>query len=679
MLKNRMKQRIALVAVSALTAGVLSVASAPQVNAGVNDVTANTLWLASTNSTTGVPIVTALGGDTAADKNMGFVAITSTTGTAQGIGTGQAGTVGTASMLPTGSLVFNTKGGAATDAISLNVSGGSISSANSPRILLGEIQTIATGDIVEVTTGAAHGLSVGAVITIDAQNNKADATSVQVTAVSSTTVFRYVGTALLDADVAKTADSGFFTVALTYDGLTSVVRSPGANPTLAAIVSPTGAVGTTMTVSAYKGASVTVSTPTNGTLLGQWVITIVSASASAVFSAGDSNVATQVQQVKGTVCSGIATFDDVASIRNGSNACIHVNPKDAYGAAITTGTITASATNSAKVLVSAANAAAGFLAAAPFSSVASAANLYVVVLPATAGVGQTTTVTLTWNGVVIGTKNITFQGDIAKLTFVAASSKTVYKNGATNAAADGGRLAIAYVATDALGQAVTLAAGPTISDATGAMTPAVLDNTNDGAIGVLQTAALGGGASAMTIASNALVGAGTFRLKLTNAAGVDIKSDVINATVSTGAATFTAAWDKASYSPGEIAVLTITAKDSGGRGVAQGVAFGTNAAITINTDGFTSLTTACDTLSTQTVKGTDGSRTCSYAVKNTAGAYAYSVSVPTSSAQSAIAGTLKIAESAGTVSNAQVLQSIVALIASINKQIQALQKLILKR
>jgi hypothetical protein len=434
-----------------------------------------------------------------------------------------------------------------------------------------------------------------------------------------------------------------------------------------------------MTIQAWTGAGIAALTPTNGILAGTVTFTVVAASASGVFSAGDSNVATQLQRAKGTACSAIATFDDVASIVNGNTGCIHVNPKDAYGAAVTTGSITATATNGAKVLVSAANAAAGFLAAASFSSATSAANLYVVVVPATAGVGQTTAVTLTWNGVVIGTKNFTFQGDIAKLTFVAASSKTVYKNGSTNAAADGGRLAIAYVATDSLGQAVTLTAGPTISDATGAMTPAILDNTNDGAIGVLQTAALGGGASAMTIAANALVGAGTFRIKVTNAAGVDIKSDVINAIVSGGAATFTASWDKASYSPGEIALLTITAKDSGGRPVAQGVAFGTNAAITINTDGFTSLTVACDTLSTQTVRNADGSRVCSYAVKNTAGAYAYSVAVPTSSAQAAIGGTLKVADAAGTVSNADVLKAIVSLIASINKQIAALQKALLAR
>ena len=55
------------------------------------------------------------------------------------------------------------------------------------------------------------------------------------------------------------------------------------------------------------------------------------------------------------------------------------------------------------------------------------------------------------------------------------------------------------------------------------------------------------------------------------------------------------------------------------------------------------------------------------------------MALTSSSGQSAVTGALKIVDSSGTVTNAEVLKSIVALIASINKQIQALQKLILKR
>ena len=679
MSKKTVKQRIALVAVSALSAGVLSVTSAPIANAVAGDVTANTLWLASTNSTTGAPIVTALGGDTAADKNTGFVAITSTTGTAQGIGTGQAGTVGTASALPIAKLVFNTRGGAVTDAVSLNVSGGTISSESVAVVATSNVVRVVTTGLTTVTA-TAHGFSVGQLVQVTSAAI-ADTGIYPIVTVVDADNFTF--TSAIKTAVGSTAQVGSVR-SVTYDGLTSVVRNPGGTSTLAAVVTPTGAVGTTMTVSAYKGASVTASTPTNGTLLGQWVITIVASGTSGVFNAAESSVATQAAVAKGVVCATTnAAFDDVSSVRNGQVGCILVVTKDAYASVLTTGTVTASATNNAKVLVGVANAAAGFLTAAPFSSVGvNAASLYVAVTQATANTGQSTVVTITWNGVVIGTKTITFQGDIAKLTLLttgAATSNTVYANGATNALPAAAVGKIFYSATDALGTAVTLtqATAPTISDATGAMTPAVLSAGADAAAQTFQTAALGFGFATMTIVANPLLGAGTYRLKVTNAAGADIKTDVINATVSGGTASFTAAWDKASYSPGESATLTISGKDSGGRPVAQGTLM-TGGVLTVNTAGFTSQTCPAD-ISTTTFNKSDGSRVCTFAALNTAGAYSYSMALTSSSGQSAVTGALKIVDSSGTVTNAEVLKSIVALIASINKQIQALQKLILKR
>jgi hypothetical protein len=64
-------------------------------------------------------------------------------------------------------------------------------------------------------------------------------------------------------------------------------------------------------------------------------------------------------------------------------------------------------------------------------------------------------------------------------------------------------------------------------------------------------------------------------------------------------------------------------------------------------------------------------------VGNTAGSYAWSVGLTNASSQNPVLGSVKVVD--GAVSNAEVLKSIVALIASINKQIAALQKLILKR
>ena len=314
-----------------------------------------------------------------------------------------------------------------------------------------------------------------------------------------------------------------------------------------------------------------------------------------------------------------------------------------------------------------------------FSSATSAANLYVTVVQGTANVGQSTVVTITWNGIVIGTKNITFQGDIAKLTILTTGATTTftnYLNGASNTLPAAAVGKIFYSATDALGTAVTLTTAPSIVDATGAMTPAVLDVGNGtNAIGTIQTAANGFGFATMTIATNPLLGAGTYRLKVTNAAAADIKTDVINANVVGGISTFTASWDKASYSPGETATLTITAKDSGGRPAAQGTLL-TGGVLTANTSGLTLQTCPAD-IATSTVNKTDGSRVCAFAVGNTGGSYSYSMALTSSSGQSAVTGSVKIVTTA--VSNEEVLKSIVALIASINKQIAALQKLILAR
>ena len=672
------KQHIALVAVSSLTAGLLSIMATPSANAAVT--IADKFSLAIGNSATGTTVVTAGGGDTTLDKSVGFVAVTSAASANQEAVAATAVTLkssatGTASMLATGKVVLGVTGGAITDRVAISCLNGTLSSRSSATIASTIVQI--AGNVLTVTA-TGHGLLVGDRVTVDSTTAGFDvATAATITGVTDNTFT----VALTGANAGPTTEAGVVTLAESdpfNSSATAVYRSNGKNPSLAVVATP-NAGATSMTCSAWKGTTVTAATPTVGTLIGQWVITIVSASLSGAYSAADSSVFQQAAQPKGTACTGISAFDVVASVGNGRVGCIWVNPKDAYGVAVSAGSLTASATNGAKVAIGQSpTGAEGYTASTTFASVTSNANTYVSVVQGTANTGGSTVVTIAWQGVVIGTKTITFQGDIAKLTFVAASSNTTYKNGAVATDAKRG---IVWSATDALGQVVDLvASNVSISDATGAMAPAVLDNAGgDGTSWLTQSPSTGAGAGTMTIAANALVGAGTYRLKVTNAAGTDIKSDVINAVVSGGAATFTAAWNKASYSPGEIAELTITAKDSGGRGLAQGIAFGTGAAITVNTDGLTTLTTECAALNTATVVGADGSRVCKFAVKNTAGAYAYSVAVPTSTSQSAVTGSVKIAESAGTVSNAQVLQSIVALIASINKQIQALQKLILKR
>jgi hypothetical protein len=79
----------------------------------------------------------------------------------------------------------------------------------------------------------------------------------------------------------------------------------------------------------------------------------------------------------------------------------------------------------------------------------------------------------------------------------------------------------------------------------------------------------------------------------------------------------------------------------------------------------------------------DGSVTYSFTVGTTgtftAGTYTGVVNFSSLTAQVPATVTYTVTSGGDTTSNADILKSIVALIASINKQIQALQKLILKR
>ena len=154
--------------------------------------------------------------------------------------------------------------------------------------------------------------------------------------------------------------------------------------------------------------------------------------------------------------------------------------------------------------------------------------------------------------------------------------------------------------------------------------------------------------------SNTETAAATIRVVLKDTLKAAI-SDTITATIISG--------------PGTIGVATDTSTiGTAGAGTEVSIAGSNMTAVVAptNADTFTS-----------------GVKTYKYIVGSTEGSYNMVVDLDehTSSAtgQSAVTLAYSIKASTATVSNADVLKSIVALIASINKQIQALQKLILKR
>jgi hypothetical protein len=131
--------------------------------------------------------------------------------------------------------------------------------------------------------------------------------------------------------------------------------------------------------------------------------------------------------------------------------------------------------------------------------------------------------------------------------------------------------------------------------------------------------------------------------------------------------------DKASYAPGEIATLTVSAKDADGHVAQSLLALGTSEY------SFGGMTFVTAPTSVDLFNSAAGAKTYKLSVGTTEGSFVGTFKITGTTDTAAKTVQYKIAASTATVSNADVLKSIVALIASINKQIQALQKLILKR
>jgi len=633
-----LRKRIALVAVSAMGFGLLtSVAANAVTYAAYNAVpAANEALIGKVASATGsaTPGTGATLGKANAMTSVGFITTTSTQGTAV-----------TNSGTTYGYALGDTGDTAGTAVV---YSGAKIS------VALGLVRTTGTGGSIVVTGGT----------------------------LSAVEGYDTTGTAATTPSLNGTAT-------------TAMIASGGTNATstLGGVFTVSAAAGSTATVSFYTGANIDdLTSATNGALVGTWTFTVASASASGTYSAADSTINTQTPVAKGTVAAGTNAYDYGSNVGNGKVGLIYVALKDAYSSAITTGTLAASATNSATLKMADATSDTGaeaYAATSSYDSMTPVAGIYVYVNQPVANTAGSTTVSLSLNGSVIATKTINWSGVAASISLDAADSASIFNNATTITAGAvspaGAANNIVFVIKDAAGNVLDLTDFPTITDQTGSMVGASLSTTDQTHVGTandydsaLQTAAIGYGTATMAIPSSTLNGAGTYTLKYVNSAGTTIKSAVINATVSGAANTFTATWDKPSYNPGDIASLKLTVTDSKGNPVADGVALGTNALVTTNTDGLASVTSACDAANIATATLLGGSKTCKFAVKNTAGSYAFTAYVPTASAQAASAGTVKIVDATTSVTNAEVLAAIVKLIASINKQIAALQKALKK-
>ena len=269
------------------------------------------------------------------------------------------------------------------------------------------------------------------------------------------------------------------------------------------------------------------------------------------------------------------------------------------------------------------------------------------------------TVTASYNGTVVATKTVAFKGDAASVAGVAMD----YAIGDASTAAG------YYNVLDATGARIAGVTSATAVDLTGSMIGAAISfatSTGSSTAAVVTIDPVGG----------AFRGAGTFKIRVTNNAGAFVTSPAINMLVSGTADKYTLALDKASYSPGQIVTVTIGAKDSSGRIIPDGTALAAGASgLAFTLAGSTALGSAPAFGDTSE----NGVWTYKYIAGTITGDWAANLGLSGIATDTAKQATYSIKSSSTEVTNADVLKSIVALIASINKQIQALQKLILAR
>ena len=409
-----------------------------------------------------------------------------------------------------------------------------------------------------------------------------------------------------------------------------------------------------------------------GALLQKYIITVAATSAVGIYNATESlcNIGTS------STTAADGTDDTGANvIANRSNGYIDFNLVDAFGNALV-GAVVIEGTTGTGIAYNG-----DYLT----TSTASDFNLVQVSLDANGKIDVarpaalidksfTTTVTIKFNGVSVCTKSLRFEGEVASIT---ASAPAIARTGASNASAF--RTAFADDKGNALyPQSGVIAVASTLNSfVTGIDANATPPNATTGVKGKGTVTCSG------SVGSYLADGSADLQLQYTNSAsGTVIKSNVWKQTCAGDAYTYKASLDKAVYAPGSVATLTVTGRTAAGNlANAYDPISETGAATMLAVTGLgTSVTAPAngDVLDTA-----DGVKTYQFVVGSTEGTYTAVVTVPVITALNSDQGNTSLAyelkSGTSSVTNAEVLKSIVALIASINKQIQALQKLILKR
>jgi len=416
----------------------------------------------------------------------------------------------------------------------------------------------------------------------------------------------------------------------------------GTNNTTVAII-PT--VAGTCVAKSYDAAS---DTTANDVL----TVTIVASTSVGTLSASNS-FANIHSAAAGAEVTTMGDTADAERVANGLEGYIRYTLHDANDIAMpATTVVTASASNGAVVSFTSSS----YLGASATDTYPTGTDYDTIyVAQGTANAAIDTVVTISVGGVVWATKSFKLLGDIATIELAAGLDGVYGETGATQTSG------INLKVKDSLGRLLTSVA--TTVDG-------LSYNSSVTGFGTATTGASTSLGTQVSFTCSATKGSADVKVSKTNTALTKITSNTLKVYCVGAAYSYSAALDKAVYVPGDLATLTITAKDSAGNPSSDISTVGAAAAIAgSNMTAVTALATT-DTF-------TAGVKKYTFVVGSTEGSYQMSVSL--TDIDDAVTVPYTIKSSSTAVSNADVLKAIVSLIASINKQIAALQKALLKK
>jgi len=553
-----------------------------------------------------------------------------------------------------------------------------------------------TGAAVLVTDDTGAGLTGGrslGLLTKDASSGTAQTATMLTSGVLSL----YVPTYTTATTVAFVATSGTFgtsasvTPSLSQDRRTIVVLSIGTAATTVGVTWTAPSTAGTYTISMYNGANGTVTASDPAKTLGAaMLVTVVAASAGGSYSAAKSfcaiGTAAAFSQADNVDSSTTATT-------NGGSMYINFALNDAYANDLDNGNIVVTSTGGANVAYADSSA---VVAGTSGTAVAydDGADDSIRVTQGTADAPTSSTVTISYNGTVVCTKTVGFAGAPTKVAVTVSQTQDLNGSGGKSDFLKDGYARsglFTVLLTDAAGNVVapganaaearSSAIGTFSSNSASLAGQTIVTALSVDQVSTQTSTTLPGRLSTGIYTCGATAGSvTTAKIDFTiTATGKVITSDAFTIRCADDPYSYTASFDKASYVQGDLAVLTVSFLDSKG-----------NAANSVtSTGGWTSnmpmLTNVTATGAAASL-GTTGTAKYTYTVGTpsgmTAGTYTSIVDFTTlTAAKTAVVSTptYKLSTGGDTTSNADILKSIVALIASINKQIQALQKLILKR